>query len=270
MLQPDAQVVKLVDTLDLGSSASRCGSSSLLLGNISKLMKPKDLPFTIKSFSTRGPSYIDGVLTIPYYFEAVKKALLPVLNQRINSAQRIHVEICSGNGEWIVDKAAKNPEILYVAVEKKFMRVRKIWSKMKNAGLENLLIVSGMGEDFFTYYLTDNSVEEIFINFPDPWPKARHAKHRIIKDSFLPPIHKILKQDGKITVTTDSVEYSTEILDVFGKSSDFENFYPEKGYAILDEEYGGSYFRRLWADLGRENRLMTFKRQGPACALQKT
>lgn len=232
-------------------------------------MKPKDLPYSIKSFSTREPSFIDGVLTIPSYFEGHTKDLFPSLNELLNNAKKIHVEICSGNGEWITDRALQNPEILYIAVEKKFMRVRKIWSKMKNMKLENLLIISGMGEDFFDYYLEKNSIEEVFINFPDPWPKARHAKHRIIKDAFLPPIHQILKEDGKITITTDSIEYSQEIIEVFGKTSAFENIYPENGFAVLDEQYGGSYFRRLWADLGKVNRLMTFKRLGPLCALQK-
>ncbi len=151
------------------------------------------------------------------------------------------------------------------------MRVRKIWSKMKNKGLNNLLIVSGMGEDFFDHYLEKHSVDEVFINFPDPWPKKRHAKHRIIKDSFLPPIASILKADGKITLTTDSEEYSDEMIEVFARSPLFQNQYPEQGFAILDEEYGGSYFRRLWTEMGRTNRLMTFARtQEAPCELLKT
>ena len=234
-------------------------------------MRPRDLPFTIRGFESRSPSYSDGVLTIPSFYDAHSRDKFPELKKRLEQAEAIHVEICSGNGEWIADRAQKNPDILYIAVEKKFMRIRKIWSKMKNNDLENLLIVSGMGEDFFDHYLDRHSVDRVFINFPDPWPKKRHAKHRIIKESFLAPIFSILKADGKITITTDSSDYSDEIIAIFGASDSFENIYPQVGYAILDEEYGGSYFRRLWSEMGRVNRLMTFKKMEKVlCAAQKT
>ncbi|MCH9624350.1 MAG: tRNA (guanine-N(7)-)-methyltransferase [Chlamydiia bacterium] len=234
-------------------------------------MKPKDLPFTIRGFESRAPSYSDGVFTIPSFYDNHDKEKFPELKKRIDAAKTIHVEICSGNGEWIADRAQKNPQILYIAVEKKFMRVRKIWSKMKNNDLKNLLIVSGMGEDFFDHYLDKHCVDEVFINFPDPWPKKRHAKHRIIKKSFLMPIHSILKKEGRITITTDSPEYSEEIIEVFKTSSDFENIYPEAGYVILDETYGGSYFRRLWSEMGRVNKLMTFQKMDTnVCAALKT
>jgi tRNA (guanine-N7-)-methyltransferase len=233
------------------------------------IMKPKDLPFTIKSFDTRKPSFSEGVLTIPPFYKDHNKNLFPEFIEKLNHFKEIHLEICSGNGEWIAERAQKNPDILFLAVEKKFMRIRKIWSKMKNKGLENLIIVSGMGEDLLDHYLNKNSIDQIFINFPDPWPKARHAKHRIIKDSFLEPIFEILKESGKITLTTDSEDYSNEMIEVFERSPLFENLYPEDGYRILDEEYGGSYFRRLWSEMGRTNRLMTFRKLETSCVLQK-
>ena len=234
-------------------------------------MRPKDLAFTIHGFDSRAPSYIDGVLTVPSFFTGHDLNKFPELKKRLERAKTLHVEICSGNGEWIADRAQKNPDIFFVAVEKKFMRVRKIWSKMKNRDLKNLLIVSGMGEDFFDHYLEKHSVDQIFINFPDPWPKKRHAKHRIIKDSFLPPIASILKHGGTITVTTDSKEYSEEIIEVFERSPLFKNLYEQEGFAPLDEAYGGSYFRRLWEEDGRTNRLMSFENLELApCELQKT
>lgn len=233
-------------------------------------MKPKDLPFTINGFESRSPSYNNGVLTIPSFYEGHTIEIFPDLKKKLEGAKTIHVEICSGNGEWIADRAQKNPDIFYIAVEKKFMRVRKIWSKMKNHDLNNLLIVSGMGEDFFEYYLKKHSIDEVFINFPDPWPKKRHAKHRIIKDSFLPPIASILKENGKITITTDSEDYSDEIIEVFARSSAYKNLFPEDGFTILDEEYGGSYFKRLWSEMGRTNRLMSFEKMDAAsCELLK-
>jgi tRNA G46 methylase TrmB len=73
----------------------------------------------------------------------------------------------------------------------------------------------------------------------------------------------MLKNEGTITITTDSAEYSAEIIDLFKEDPHFENLYKEQGYIPLDEDYGGSYFKRLWKELGRINRLMTFKKIGP-------
>ena len=63
----------------------------------------------------------------------------------------IIVEYCSGNGAWIANKAVENPTINWVAVEMKFGRVRKIWSKIKNLGLKNLIVVCGRSVGFVVY-----------------------------------------------------------------------------------------------------------------------
>ena len=224
-------------------------------------MKPKDLPFTIKNFSTRSPSYKDNILTIPSYYQNHDVNQFPQYLNRIRDATDIHLEICSGNGEWIAERAKNNPNTLYIAVEKKFMRVRKIWSKLVNNDIKNLIIVSGTGEDLFNFYLPKKSIDQIFINFPDPWPKKRHAKHRLIKKSFLPHLNTILKDSGIITIATDSNEYSQEIIEVFNDSGTFYNMYKDKGYTLLSAEYGGSYFNRLWQDLGRVNKLLQFRKK---------
>jgi tRNA (guanine-N7-)-methyltransferase len=233
-------------------------------------MRPKDLPFTIRSFSEREPSFLDGVLTIPPFYTDHNKSHFPEFTEKVNSFSEVHVEICSGNGEWIIEKAKKHPDILFIAVEKKFLRVRKIWSKMKNQMLSNLIICSGMGEDLFTHYVEDESVDKIYINFPDPWPKKRHAKHRIVKQEFLETTQTKLKKDCTINIATDSIDYSNEIIEVFSRQEAFENLHPKEGFTRLTEEYGGSYFERLWKDLGRTNRLHTFRKLAEAaCALPK-
>lgn len=223
-------------------------------------MKPKDLPTTIKSFCTRKPSFDDGVLTIPSFYDKHNIEELEDFSKKLYSKKKLHIEFCSGNGEWIIERAMNNPDTMYVAVEKKFMRVRKIWAKMKNHSVDNILVCAGMGEDLLNHYIQKSSVDHFFINFPDPWPKKRHAKHRIVKKPFIDAMKAHLKHGGEITITTDSDEYSSEIIELFSQEKDFTNAYGTQGYTKLDETYGGSYFKRLWKDLGRINKLMNFKK----------
>ena len=94
------------------------------------------------------------------------------------------IEYCSGNGAWIAEKAYANPHINWVAIEKRFPRVRKIWSKIRHMGLKNLFVICGEGDNATRRYFPSESADNIFINFPDPWPKKRHAKYRIVQKAF--------------------------------------------------------------------------------------
>ena len=120
----------------------------------------------------------------------------------------ICVEYCSGNGAWIASKAQAFPEYNWVAVELKFDRVRKIWSKIKKHSLSNLLIACGEGYFTTKHYLPSLSVKSVFINFPDPWPKTRHAKNRIVQVPFVKEIYRILQVGGTFTLVTDDEAYS--------------------------------------------------------------
>lgn len=166
--------------------------------------------------------------------------------------QPIKVEYCSGNGAWIADRALKEPSFNWIAIEKKFERVKKIWSKIKNLKLTNLLIICGEGFLSTHQYFPPSSVEEAFVNFPDPWPKTRHAKHRIIQLPFVDEVSRILKPKGNLTLVTDDTNYSQIMIDVMHQSKNFKSAFPDP-YFISDwEDYGTSYFEELWRQKGKE------------------
>lgn len=172
----------------------------------------------------------------------------------------INIEYCSGNGAWIAEKALNNPHINWVAVEKKFVRARKIWSKVKNLSLPNLLIICGEAHNATTGYFNDNMAGEVFINFPDPWPKNRHAKNRLIQPSFAQEIWRILQEGSLFTFVTDDVPYSNWLIHVMGSHPGFVSSYPDPFYAIEQPNYGSSYFDELWRAKGREIRYHQFRK----------
>lgn len=171
------------------------------------------------------------------------------------------MEYCSGNGDWVVGKALQFPEWNWVAVEKRFDRVRKIWSKMHNQGVKNLLIVCGEAMTFSREYLPDSCVEEIFINFPDPWPKRGHAKHRLIQPSFSEECARVVKQKGNLTLVTDHPDYSSQMIEVMLQSPGWISRFPSPHYMTEWPGYGGSFFDTLWRAKGLTIHYHQFEKQ---------
>ncbi|MBA3236930.1 MAG: tRNA (guanine(46)-N(7))-methyltransferase TrmB [Parachlamydiaceae bacterium] len=165
--------------------------------------------------------------------------------------QPVKIEYCSGNGGWIAAKAIDEPGVNWVAVEMKRSRTRKIWAKIKNQNLANLFVVNGEGEFATAKHFPKQSVDAIFINFPDPWPKRYHARHRLVKPSFVKMMAELLKENGTVTVVTDDEGYSDWTLKIFKGSPHFVSSIPTPHYTTEWANYGNSYFETLWREQGR-------------------
>lgn len=171
------------------------------------------------------------------------------------------VEYCSGNGAWVAARAGVQRHLNWVAVERKFSRVRKIWSKVKNDNLPNLLILCGEGQNATNHYFPSESVHHVYVNFPDPWPKKRHFKNRIINAAFAQDVWRILEPNGILTIVTDDPGYSEWIVDVVLKHGGWQSLHPDPFYATECVDYGTSYFEELWRSKGLTIRYHQFKKQ---------
>ncbi len=224
-------------------------------------MKPKDLNFFYK-FGDRKPLLVDNILCVPRYYDRHDDFVMPDLHREIfKNENPVHIEFCSGNGEWIAKCAIERPDINWIAVERKFTRARKIWSKMKNHNLKNIFIVCGNAEDFSDHYLQEGSISEIYINFPDPWPKLRHVKHRLIKQPFVKMMARILKPGAAAYVVTDDLPYASQAIEEMQKADQFSPAYEFPHYRNELENYGSSYFNRLWVEMGRKINYIKYLRE---------
>lgn len=163
----------------------------------------------------------------------------------------VHVEYCSGNGAWIAEKALMHPNINWVGIEIQFSRVRKLWSKIKNFGLSNLIVLCGEASHATKSYFLDQTIDRVYINFPDPWPKNRHAKHRLIQVEFADELWRILKQGKDLTYVTDHPSHSKWLVEVLNKQSKFAPAFPFPHYVTDQNSYGTSYFDQLWRSQGK-------------------
>jgi tRNA (guanine-N7-)-methyltransferase len=220
-------------------------------------MKPKNLKFPF-SWEERKPLLAGGVLYIPrYYFD---HASFPKEEMRdlFSSFSSINVEYCSGNGAWIAEKAAKDPSTLWIAVEKRFDRVQKLWSKKENLSLDNLFIVCGDAITFTREYLEENSIDGIFVNFPDPWPKDKHAKNRLFKRDFIEEMKRVSKEGGEALLVTDDEDYSLQMIEEMTGEGLFTSLLPAPFYVTEWKDYGSSFFEELWRGKGKGIRYLQF------------
>ena len=122
------------------------------------------------------------------------------------SKEEIHLEIGPGKGLFIVTLAKKYPEKFFICVELN-LTVSAICAKLvKQHELNNVFIVSGDMFNVFKY-IDDKRIDTIFLNHSDPWPKKRHEKRRLTYKTFLDQYKRILKDEGKLIVKTDNLDF---------------------------------------------------------------
>lgn len=226
-------------------------------------MKPKDLkgPYF---WENRRPLLMDGVFFVPEYYKDHDIKLFPEFSTFFErEANQTYIEYCSGNGHWIIEKAIQNPESNWIAVEMCFERVRKIWSKVKNQNIKNLLIIHGEALTFSKYYLKDKSVAGVYINFPDPWPKQKHSKNRLLREEFFIELARICRDDGKITIATDDKIYLDQICSECSKVKQINFAFPPPYYICDWPNYGYSFFDELWRNKGKIIHYLILKFSGP-------
>lgn len=134
--------------------------------------------------------------------------------QTIKSNKKIKLEIGSGKGRFITMLAESDPESLYVAMERDVNIAYRILQKQEEHLLDNLLIILNDAEhleDFFE----PNSIDTIYLNFSDPWPKSRHHKRRLTHETYNRIYRKLLKKNGVIELRTDHEDFFNDSIDYF-------------------------------------------------------
>jgi tRNA (guanine-N7-)-methyltransferase len=136
--------------------------------------------------------------------------------------QPLEVELGCGDASFVVEYARRNPETNFIGVERLLGRISKLDKKGRRAGLENLRGVRIESSYFLQWLLPPHSVFALHIYFPDPWPKKRHRKNRLVNENFPALARAALAPGGIIYLRTDDGDYFRQMAEVFGASKDFE------------------------------------------------
>ncbi|MFM9890632.1 MAG: tRNA (guanosine(46)-N7)-methyltransferase TrmB [Rickettsiales bacterium] len=127
-------------------------------------------------------------------------------------ASSISLEIGFGGGEHLLAQAAHRPDTLFIGCEPFINGVAKCLAGIEQQKLGNIRLHPRDARELILA-LPDACVNEIFILFPDPWPKLRHQKRRLVNAETLAMLHRIHKPGGRLLIATDHVDYSEWILE---------------------------------------------------------
>ena len=125
------------------------------------------------------------------------------------------LEIGFGNGETLVEMAAANPDANYLGIEVHTPGVGHCLLKAREAGVNNLRLIVHDALEVLNHQVPDSSLARVNLYFPDPWPKKRHHKRRIVQLPFLQLIANKLASNGLFNIATDWAEYAEHIDDIF-------------------------------------------------------
>ena len=137
-------------------------------------------------------------------------------------SKKIIMEIGFGMGEATALIGRDFPNDGFLAVEVHFPGVGKLMARIEELGLKNIRIMETDVHPLFEEHLDDESLDGIHLFFPDPWPKKKHQKRRIVNADFLKLIAPKIKPEGFIHIATDWVPYAEVIEEVFAASEIFE------------------------------------------------
>ena len=143
------------------------------------------------------------------------------LNQIFNTNSYIILEIGYGDGENLVNSAKINPEFFYIGSDPFLNTTAKCLYKLIKYNIKNVMIWPDDVRKIISLF-PKNSISEIKILFPDPWPKKKHYNRRLIQNTFIEIIHQILKPKGTITISTDHDMLKNWILEKFQNYRKFE------------------------------------------------
>ena len=138
------------------------------------------------------------------------------------TAQPLEVELGAGDGSFLVAWAARNPARNFLAVERLLGRLRKTERKIRRAGLTNVRLLRIEAGYFLEYMLPAGSVSALHVYFPDPWPKRKHHRHRLINDHFTEVAATVLQANGIIYLRTDDKPYFTQMTAAFAGNNAFQ------------------------------------------------
>jgi tRNA (guanine-N7-)-methyltransferase len=135
-------------------------------------------------------------------------------------ATEVWLEIGFGGGEHMAAQAAKRPDVLVLGAEPFLNGVASALRHVDEAGLQNVRLLEGDARQLLLD-LPDTSLTRVFVLFPDPWPKTRHHKRRLIQDDVLVQLARVLKPGGGLRFATDWADYADWTLEKLSKSTDF-------------------------------------------------
>ncbi|HSI32555.1 MAG: tRNA (guanosine(46)-N7)-methyltransferase TrmB [Phycisphaerae bacterium] len=166
------------------------------------------------------------------------------------NANPVEMEIGMGKGTFITEAAKAHPNVNYFGIEWANWFWRYASDRLRRNGCTNARTIRAEAAFFVKEYVADASLSVLHIYFPDPWPKKRHNKRRLIAEPFMREIERVLVPGGRLSVVTDHQDYFEQI-DAVVKASKLTVIEYNRPEAAGEGEFVGTNFERKYKREGR-------------------
>ena len=169
---------------------------------------------------TARPSSTNFVVEDPYFLD-IREA--PDWQRQFGSNHPLNLEIGFGMGDFLIAMAKREPNSNFVGIDFSQEGIQKLLAGIHSSQLKNIRVVFGDAREKLSNLFHAEALNSIYINLPDPWPKKRHIKRRLIQPELVKQITQKLAPQGKVYLATDSQTYANEMLGHFNTESLLQN-----------------------------------------------
>ncbi|MDC0474927.1 tRNA (guanosine(46)-N7)-methyltransferase TrmB [Hyphomicrobiales bacterium] len=184
--------------------------------------------------------------------------LASLKKDNIHKSKKLFFEIGFGSGDIIYKQAKLNPENIYIGIEYYRKGIAQLIEKIETTKLENLKIFHGDARRVLAN-IPDEIFDEIWLFFPDPWPKKRHSKRRFIQLEMIELLHRKIKQGGKLLISSDDKNYIAWTLSLIFMRNFFNWLSDEPSdWKHPNNDYFGSKYEKKGIKSDREPYFLKF------------
>lgn len=160
--------------------------------------------------------------------------------------EECEVDLGCGDGGFLLAMAEHYPNRLFLGVERLLGRIRKVCAESEKRGLANVRGLRVESRYFLEWMVKPGSIRRLHYLFPDPWPKEKHHKNRLVQETFVPVLHRALAPEGELLFKTDHKDYYDWVCERFDNSPLFRRVEWDEAY------YPKTDFQTLWESQGKE------------------
>ncbi len=163
----------------------------------------------------------------------------------------VELEIGFGKGTFLVEQATTRPETNFFGIEWANWFFRYGSDRLRRRSPHNARTIRAEATFFLTEFIPDSSITVLHIYFPDPWPKTKHQRRRLVQDSFIPVMQRILVPGGRVQIVTDHKGYFEQNMEPTMRKSGLEIVDYNRPGSANEGEYVGTNFERKYRREGR-------------------
>ena len=162
-----------------------------------------------------------------HFFLDVKEN--PDWQSQFGNSHPLKLEIGFGMGDFLISMAKREPNTNFIGIDFSQEGIQKLLQRIRSSQLKNIRVVFGDVREKLPHLFQSEELNSVYINLPDPWPKKRHFKRRLIKPQLVSMIVQKLAPKGRVHLATDSESYAMEILDYINAESSLQNVNEQAG-----------------------------------------